>query len=165
MTRDAKRLSNHDPRTSPCGSGVVSLSLVRRPVFGWPGEVASWAFLAGLTAFLVLVSLPVLGIELDAGPLNLYVLLLLAVGQFAFGVVTVCKDVLAHARSGGVVLALSFSFAAGVVFPFTSLGLGRQWLLSILLAAPFSLSWMVFGLDLLTAGEGDVETVSFSPAD
>lgn len=137
--------------------GAVGLYVAQRPVLGRVG-FAAWALLlVGLVLLLLNSVLAVAG-GVSANPLlGLLGSVVLLAGTTSFGVVVVRADVLAHARVGGILLAVSLPFAFALGMATNVLNLSLPVLLPFLATLPFSLAWFLLGLDLLTVDSGGVD--------
>ena len=137
---------------------AAGLYLLQRPDTGVVGTVAWLPLQAGLVAFLVTGTLDLLAVSYPYAELVGTVQLgLLLVGGVAFGLLTASHDVFVHSTDGGLLLAASVPVLVGVEPALSALGVDVPLVGSLLAAAPFSLAWLLLGLDMLTAGDGGVD--------
>jgi hypothetical protein len=79
------------------------------------------------------------------------------VGAGMFGTVIAWRNVLLHARSGGILLAVAIPFSLVTQNVVVSAGFDIPLLQELVIAVPFSLAWLLLGLDLLTVDSGGVD--------
>jgi hypothetical protein len=136
--------------------GTVGLYVAQRPVLSRRGTAACGTLVVGLSLTVVFAGLSIAGVGVPAVATGA-ALALAAVGAAAFGAVIARRNVLVHARSGGVLLATALPLALAVQFGFSALSVQQPVLEVVLVALPFSTAWLLLGVDLLTVDSGGVD--------
>lgn len=136
--------------------GTVGLYVAQRPVLSWPGKLACATLLAGLSLVVLLGAVSFAGVTVPP-VVQLFAIAPFVGGSMALGVVVVRRNVLVHARLGGGLLALSLPFWVVVQALLAQLQVDAAWPGILLFAGPFSLAWVLLGLDLLTVDSGGVD--------
>lgn len=142
--------------------GAVGLYLAHGETFGRIGDLATGLLVLGLV--LVAAAAAAESMFGETGWLAAQGLLL--VGSVGAGLVTARTSTLSHARTGGVLLAVSVVALLGVAPAMAALGLGLPNLLVVLLATgPTGLAWLVLGYDMLTLQDLSIQPTRVHPSE
>lgn len=147
--------------------GAVGLYLAHGESFGRVSRLAAGVFVVGLLLVpAAAIAESVLG-SVPGGETGwLAIAGLLLAGSVGTGLATAAGKTLAHARVGGVLLAVSVVALVGAFPAIAALDLGLSDVLAAVLATgPTGLAWVVLGYDMLTLEDLSIQPTRIVPTE